>query len=219
MKDAEDQAIDYDAPPPPYKMSETLRHDLVDQVRFIRMEDGSGRAVWYDWNGGSEVKDSWLCARMDELFGQGWRITKHNPGGNGHEGVHLEKQPGGALDDEWRCFKKHNDPPGMRVWLDPLSKLFDQDGTQRARWVYSYGESGLEGQRCMACTQSVAYEAIGEARKAAWNWHDRRVVAAAGLGLWPACLMWTDDEVAEVECWRRDSTAEKPAVLRLEVRS
>jgi hypothetical protein len=55
-----------------------------------------------------------------------------------------------------------------------------------------------------------------EARTAAWAWHDRRhALAANGLQwLWPACLTWTDDQVAEVEHWLADSTAEMPEALR-----
>lgn len=34
--------------------------------------------------------------------------------------------------------------------------------------------------------------------------------------IWPRCLTWTDEQVAEVEHWLRDSAAEMPEVLRSE---
>jgi len=67
-----------------------------------------------------------------------------------------------------------------------------------------------------------------EARAAAWAWHDRRHALAErlrsglgdrlgrcdGLDFWPVILTWSDAQVAEVERWLVDSTAEMPEVLR-----
>jgi hypothetical protein len=61
-----------------------------------------------------------------------------------------------------------------------------------------------------------------EARAAAWAWYKRRLSACAqferevefGPDLWPRALTWSDDQVAEVERWLVDSTAEMPEVLR-----
>ena len=62
-------------------------------------------------------------------------------------------------------------------------------------------------------------------RSEVWAWHDRRRALAIALDRngwagpgdpldpWPHCLTWTDDQVAEVERWLRDSTAEMPEVL------
>ena len=80
-------------------------------------------------------------------------------------------------------------------------------------------------------------------RSAAWAWYDRRhalvgqIVTVADLmscgraefegdppiemirfGMWPRCLAWSDEQVAEVEFWLRDSTAEMPEVLRFGAR-
>ena len=38
------------------------------------------------------------------------------------------------------------------------------------------------------------------------------------FGMWPRCLAWSDEQVAEVEFWLRDSTAEMPEVLRFGAR-
>lgn len=107
----------------------------------------------------------------------------------------------------WRHFKAHNEPPGLEVTKDGL---------------FGFEFHVVGGGRQSALS-------------AAWAWYDRRLALADRLdgvdprliehhpevstarlckGWWPCCLTWSDDQVAEVERWLIDSTAEMPEVLR-----
>ena len=116
-----------------------------------------------------------------------------------------------AIADAWIDCKASNDPPGMQV-AGPA------------------GNTTLWSWRLL----SGAHEAVlwsrseAEARAAAWAWYDRRhalherlrcglgdrLGRCDGLDFWPLILSWSDDQVAEVERWLVDSTAEMPEVLR-----
>lgn len=116
-----------------------------------------------------------------------------------------------AIADAWIDCKASNDPPGMQV-AGPA------------------GNTTLWSWRLL----SGAHEAVlwsrseAEARAAAWAWYDRRLALherlrcglgdrlgrCDGLDFWPLILSWSDDQVAEVERWLVDSTAEMPEVLR-----
>lgn len=102
--------------------------------------------------------------------------------------------------DAWSRYKAHNDPPGIEV-----------DGGA----FYPQGYTGY-----LQCDGS-------DARADAWTWYDRRLVLAEKLDHVEApdearsvdegashMLTWSDDQVAEVERWLVDSTAELPEVLR-----
>ena len=118
-----------------------------------------------------------------------------------------------ALSAAWAHYKAHNDPPGMLV----SHKLKAPALEWWAAWVFMQDGSG----RC----QRIASGAESETRAAAWAWYDRRHALTerglahrgrgwAALAAWPRCLTWTDEQVAEVENWLADSTAEMPEVLR-----
>jgi hypothetical protein len=94
----------------------------------------------------------------------------------------------------WAHYKLRHDPPGLPSFSS-------------ARVVEWYGSSA-------------------EARAAAWSWYERRLALLARLevaeavmrtfivdDLWPVILTWSDDQVAEVERWLVDPTAEMPEVL------
>jgi len=118
-----------------------------------------------------------------------------------------------ALAAAWAHYKERHDPPGMAVH-------------HISWWVDGYlEETGGDG------------ESHAAARVAAWAWHDRRLALAERvedarfeeLGVsasasdeaarplrapsWPRCLTWSDAQVAEVERWLVDATAELPEVL------
>lgn len=118
-----------------------------------------------------------------------------------------------AIVAAWVHYKAHNDPPGMEVR--------GEGGTANAkrrrpcRWrIYTLG------------TAWSYRETRGLARLEAWGRHDRLLGLAQRLDAigwagpgdpldpWPHCLTWSDDQVAEVERWLADSTAEMPEVLR-----
>jgi len=109
----------------------------------------------------------------------------------------------------WAAYKIHNDPPGMPV---------DYVDAPPGWWVYTTAAGGL---LCLS-----RHDAKATARHAAWARHDRRLALWRKLAdaevltrqfiaddLWPAILSWSDDQVAEVERWLIDSTAELPEVL------
>ena len=110
----------------------------------------------------------------------------------------------------WSHYKGEHDPPGMRVVLGVGLWGFDVFQT-RGLWDPSVRD-GLWNKAA--------------SRAAAWSWYDRRLVLWEKLALaegvqrtfiaddvWPAILTWSDEQVAEVERWLVDSTAEMPEVL------
>ena len=109
-----------------------------------------------------------------------------------------------ALAATWADYKAHNDPPG-----------FSRGGAALICWP---GNGVLV---------MFARPRIQASRTAAWAWYDRRDALADSLSMvtmsssagvrtpfWPRILTWTDEQVAEVERWLRDNTAEMPEVLR-----
>lgn len=119
----------------------------------------------------------------------------------------------------WAHYKAHNDPQGMRT------RPWGLGG-----WVFHFSlsiEPKLGPRTVMVGDDGQPYASEADARAAAWAWHDRRLALADALGMvtmpssagvrtpfWPRCLTWPDEQVAEVERWLRDSTAEMPEVLR-----
>ena len=129
----------------------------------------------------------------------------------------IERWVAGSLGDAWVHYKGEHDPPGLRT----------ADGW----WCF------VDEDMLLAATEGVhhGYADRAAARAAAWAWHDRRLALASrlaqpemlpkcprdpaaeamfGTAVWPSCLTWSDEQVAEVERWLVDSTAEMPEVLR-----
>lgn len=108
-----------------------------------------------------------------------------------------------ALAAAWAHLRRHNDPPGMRV-------VGTGDRDQAFDGVRQFYLSSLDERENAARRAS--------ARNAAWTWHDRRLAALSSAPhaarWWPLALTWSDEQVAEVERWLVDSTAEMPEVLR-----
>ncbi len=120
--------------------------------------------------------------------------------------------PDEALAVAWIHYRNRNDPPGVETvptmgqgaaFVMPGSPLWGDRVAIVLPWVDKYPS----------------------ARAAAWAWHDHRHALAerglayrgrgwAALAVWPRCLTWTDEQVAEVERWLANSTAEMPEVLR-----
>lgn len=125
------------------------------------------------------------------------------------------KERDDSLAAAWTHYKHEHDPPGMRV-VGTGDRDQSFDGVRH----FFLSHTG----------QAENAAARAEASAAAWAWHDRRHALAAkldsdyrleapddcesGASAWPRCLTWTDEQVAEVERWLRDSTAEMPEVLR-----
>ncbi len=124
-----------------------------------------------------------------------------------------------AMSDCWMEYKAEHDPPGMEVFCWPKEKASDPP----TAWCVA-----LRGKVHFAAFTEPEPDACRpnaetEARMVAWAWHDRRHALAARIETgeeygqdlpWPRCLTWTDEQVAEVERWLTDSTAEMPEVLR-----
>lgn len=127
----------------------------------------------------------------------------------------------------WAHYKAEHDPPGMWTEYEADDPHFEPDGAGEQ----SFGVTLANGQRLTLDSDGSSGPDDGRdhARAAAWAWHDRRLaltaqLEAAGIdgvlmrvmeraGPWPRCLTWSDDQVAEVERWLRNST-EMPEVLR-----
>lgn len=115
-----------------------------------------------------------------------------------------------ALAAAWSRHKGLHDPPGLEVrWLG-----------ERARYgVFPQGRYEQHVAEARSPEEALA---------AAWAWYDRRLALAGKLAVrgdfdaartgscpwWPHILTWSDEEVAAVERWLVDSTAEMPEVLR-----
>lgn len=124
-----------------------------------------------------------------------------------------------AIRDAWAYYKTDNDPPGFLVTGDEAA---DDGSGGNAAWLLPervlLAGDGYHG----------GYATTSSARTAAWAWYDRRLALAErlrcalgdrlgrcdGLDFWPVILTWSDEQVAEVERWLVDSTAEMPEVLR-----
>lgn len=117
----------------------------------------------------------------------------------------------------WAHYKNRNDPPGLCITVDPFTG--DDE--------YWFAADPAPGVFAATMPGGPA-ENEAEARAAAWAWYDRRLALAErlrcalgdrlgrcdGLDFWPVILTWSDEQVAEVERWLVDSTAEMPEVLR-----
>lgn len=119
----------------------------------------------------------------------------------------------------WAHYKARHDPPGFRV---SLWESWSPAPAVSTFFTWEFEAPGLVIK--------------SDARAAAWAWYERRlalalrfdmgdevdahvnpalqdVVEAQGWSTWPRILTWTDEQVAEVERWLVDSTAEMPEVL------
>lgn len=120
--------------------------------------------------------------------------------------------PAVSLDVAWTAYKSSNKPPQLRIGFDMGCFCFGWIVDDRPRPI-------MRGH----------YDVREQAIAAAWTWYDRRLALStrlAALGVadratnrieqafWPVCLIWSDDQVAEVKHWLQDSTAELPEVLR-----
>jgi hypothetical protein len=87
---------------------------------------------------------------------------------------------------------------------DACRRLFDPPGVLRC------GPLGLYVTFGASLPQFLS-------RSDAWAWYDRRLALIdddPASRHWPRCLTWSDEQVAEVERWLADSTAEMPEALR-----
>lgn len=122
-----------------------------------------------------------------------------------------------AIAAAWAHFEAANDPPGMVVYDDPFS-----GGDV---WWWGDEDRAYSDEPC---------DSDDQARAAVWAWYWRRVAVADkvefgdpdgdpddfpraqddGVGpIWPRCLAWPDEQVAEVERWLAEG-GELPEVLR-----
>lgn len=110
--------------------------------------------------------------------------------------------------DAWSEWKAKNDPPGFTLY---------RNGPTWS-WAIDVADGVVVGE---------PYAVVEDARRHAWKWYDRRRALARVVRhqpddsilnmvrlVWPRCLTWSDEQVAEVERWLVDSTAEMPEVLR-----
>lgn len=141
---------------------------------------------------------------------------------DGESAVRGEAQLLGAA---WSHYKAEHDPPGMWSEWEADDKHFDPTGD--GDWTIDReSPDGFRHNVAHGRHRSVGGPAF--ARATAWTWHDRcdaladrintaileSVQVDSDVPMWPRCLTWSDEQVAEVERWLQDSTAEMPEVLR-----
>lgn len=121
--------------------------------------------------------------------------------------------------------------PGNAAWLLPTGLTSDSaivyhDGhtsTAEARgaaWAWYDRRLALAaalegGCFCPECNSQEAHVEAIDASTSSQPWCVECDVEMGGLfdDIWPRCLTWSDEQVAEVEHWLQDSTAEMPEVL------
>lgn len=134
-----------------------------------------------------------------------------------------------ASADAWKHHRCHNDPPGLAgnawgfgqrltevPWWKPL---WCRAALAAAAWAWHDQrlalalriDSLLECEVCGNREPQTGYDAQPDAQP--WCIEcDSEMVGFDDM--WPDCLAWSDDQVAEVERWLVDSNAETPEVLR-----
>lgn len=196
------ERLDYSKPPPGYEIYSDWFND-GDSPDAAGVGGALPTEYWQQWQ--------WLFVDSDDDCGD-W----------------FAEEDGGAaaaIASAWAHYKAANDPPGLEVFAHPSGGA-----------VFGYERDGYPEQ------SPGGWSTQAEARAAAWAWHDRRLALATGWARayesdgdarllaavqytgsddamefdnwWPRCLTWTDEQVAEVERWLADSTAEMPEVLR-----
>mgnify|MGYP000370159008 CR=1 FL=1 len=152
----------------------------------------------------------------------GWYFYE-DPSENATNGGDPKGSYGEALEVAWVHYKASDDPSGCEVF-----GCGSMAGGRVVRgWKFRFGIESNE----------VLYPDRAQARAAAWAWYDHRLAlhwkfedeltqvrlidhhpevptSVLCAGLWPRCLTWSDEQVAEVERWLVDSTVEMPKVLR-----
>lgn len=96
----------------------------------------------------------------------------------------------------------------------PLLATMVGDDTDRRHALYGRLH---DGTFCPECHSHDAHVEPIDDKTTTQPWCTECDVEMGGLfddELWPRCLTWSDEQVAEVERWLADSTAEMPEVLR-----
>ena len=103
-----------------------------------------------------------------------------------------------TLTEAWARWKTRRDPPGMEV----------QAGASGQSWGWGPHNIVVGDRKHGQWFTGAASEE--KARAAAWDWYLRRlaiVVALEFVGvtldLWPAALLWTDEDCAAIDAWLR----------------
>ncbi len=119
-----------------------------------------------------------------------------------------------AIADAWKHHRRHNDPQGLAVnaWgFGAAARAAAWTWYDQRRALSVRVDSLLE---CEVCGNREPQTGC-DAQPGAQPWCiecDREMVGFDDM--WPDCLAWSDDQVAEVERWLVDSNAETPEVLR-----
>jgi hypothetical protein len=151
-----------------------------------------------------------------------------------------------SIDSAWEEHEVENDPPGMTVTVDPFTgddvywfaldpppghfadclpgEYVDNEADARAAaWGWykrrlALAEKLYHGVWCPECGSDEAHvEAIDE-KTTTQPWCTECDVEMGGVcdDIWPRCLTWTDEQVAEVEAWTGDTSQPQPTVLQEE---
>jgi hypothetical protein len=175
-----------------------LRHQRRGFLRLLRLR------------GAERLDYSWPPAGYTLHGEHEWSVD--STGYWGSNGTDADSRKHTGLTRAWTHFKANSDPPGLTEIFQCAGRV---DGKVVRGWKFRFGIASDE----------ALYPDREAARAAAWAWHDRRHALAELLGrvaasivregdAWPRILTWADKQVAEVERWLRDSTAEMPEVLR-----
>lgn len=144
---------------------------------------------------------------------------------------------GDARASAWTHYKARNNPPGMTVIGEGGTAMANRP--RPCRWrIHILGAPSryYRETRSLACTEAWGLHdrrlALASKLEAALVVDDeafrgRKILTVVPAGeaqhfdgeqrpytAWPRCLTWSDDQVAAVERWLVDSTAEMPEVLR-----
>lgn len=188
------QRLDYSKPPPGYAV----------------FKNG---ARWY-WSGGTST---WDAANQYSALVAAWADYKaHNdpPGG-----------PESAVDHSDLLLADFEREVRVAAWAryDRRLAVHARVADDPRHRIDFCGSCGVENEpqdddECPACgSTSCLISTWGEQQADRYRTSERYTANDPSIDdaspTWPAILSWSDDQVAEVECWLIDSTVERPAVL------
>jgi hypothetical protein len=179
------------------------------------------------------VEDAWLHFVPSE----------EAPAANSVERLDFSKRPPGYSDrphcersgcdanmmdaEAWAHYKAQHDPPSISVVWEPDERWDEKsDGEWHVVTTVTGPTTILWHRTCGFVEKELRKPDV---RTLAWASYERSLALAVKLEAttedshpltsycpppWPCCLTWTDREVAAVERWLTDRTAEMPEVLR-----
>jgi predicted RNA-binding Zn-ribbon protein involved in translation (DUF1610 family) len=210
----ESQLLDYSKPPPGYA------------VRFedSSVQDGSGPPLWW-WG------DPHYAASVEseaEALAAAWAHYKAH---NDPPGLDVNAWGFGQRGIEAAWWRPLSDDAALAsartaawAWYDRRLAVHARVADDPRHRIDFCGSCGAENEpqeedECPECgSTSSLISTWGEQQAERYRTGERYTDPDPGIDdaspTWPRCLTWSDEQVAEVERWLVDSTAELPEVLR-----